>query len=83
VESEDSDNCYFGYGGIAVGNFTEPETIMVAAFNSWWPDTIFWRSTDQGLTWTKVWDWARYLSRPHLPVHPGRVGCAVARPRSA
>ena len=30
---------------------------MVAALNSWWPDTIFFRSTNGGATWTRIWDW--------------------------
>ena len=36
---------------------------MVAALNSWWPDTILFRSTDAGATWTRIWDWAGYPSR--------------------
>lgn len=62
VASADTDNNYFGYGGFAVDR-QHPDTIMVTAFNSWWPDTIFWRSTDAGTTWTKVWDWTRYPNR--------------------
>jgi hypothetical protein len=30
---------------------------MVSALNSWWPDTIIFRSTNAGATWTQIWDW--------------------------
>src|SRR5262249_50398096 len=44
VPSTDTANDYFGYGGLTV-DAQHPDTIMVAALNSWWPDTIFFRST--------------------------------------
>ena len=53
---------YFGYGGLAV-DAQDPDTVMVAALNSWWPDTILFRSTDQGVTWTRIWDWAGFPVR--------------------
>jgi hypothetical protein len=62
VPSTDTSNDYFGYGGLAV-DAQHPNTIMVSALNSWWPDTIFWRSLDAGATWTKIWDWTSYPSR--------------------
>jgi xyloglucan-specific exo-beta-1,4-glucanase len=62
VPSTDTANDYFGYGGLAV-DAQHPSTIMVSALNSWWPDTIFWRSTDAGATWTKIWDWTSFPSR--------------------
>ena len=57
-----SSELYFGYGGLAV-DAQRPGTIMVAALNSWWPDTIIFRSTDSGATWTRIWDYASYPSR--------------------
>ena len=36
---------------------------MVAAHISWWPDTIFFRSTDAGATWTRIWDFNGYPNR--------------------
>ena len=36
---------YFGYGGLAV-DLQKPGTIMVASLNSWYPDTVIFRSTD-------------------------------------
>jgi photosystem II stability/assembly factor-like uncharacterized protein len=57
-----STDYYFGYGGLTV-DAQKPNTIMVSALNSWWPDTILFRSTDGGATWTRIWDWAAYPSR--------------------
>jgi hypothetical protein len=62
VPSTDTANDFFGYGGLAV-DALHPNTIMVAALNCWWPDTIFWRSTDGGATWTRIWDWVSYPTR--------------------
>jgi photosystem II stability/assembly factor-like uncharacterized protein len=36
---------------------------MVGTQISWWPDAIFFRSTDGGATWTRVWDWGSYPNR--------------------
>jgi xyloglucan-specific exo-beta-1,4-glucanase len=62
VPSTNTADDYFGYGGVAV-DAQHPDTVMVSALNSWWPDTIFWRSLDGGTTWTKIWDWTSYPSR--------------------
>jgi hypothetical protein len=62
VPSTDTANDYFGYGGLAV-DALHPQTIMVTALNSWWPDTIFFRSTNGGSSWTRIWDWASYPNR--------------------
>ncbi|HEX5082157.1 MAG TPA: xyloglucanase [Blastocatellia bacterium] len=61
VPSSSSDD-YFGYGGLAV-DAQNPNVIMVAALNSWWPDTILFRSLDGGATWTRIWDWTSYPNR--------------------
>jgi hypothetical protein len=53
---------YFGYGGLAV-DAQSPNTLMVAALNSWWPDTIIFRSTNAGATWTRIWDFTAYPER--------------------
>lgn len=53
---------YFGYGGLAVDP-EDPNTLIVATLNSWWPDANFFRSTDGGATWTRFWDWNGYPSR--------------------
>jgi xyloglucan-specific exo-beta-1,4-glucanase len=53
---------YFGYGGLAV-DAQHPDTLMVAALNSWWPDTILFRSTDAGTTWSRIWEWSGYPNR--------------------
>lgn len=57
----DVDN-YFGYGGLTVDK-QQPNTLMVASLNSWWPDAIIFRSTDGGATWTRIWDWDGYPNR--------------------
>jgi xyloglucan-specific exo-beta-1,4-glucanase len=53
---------YFGYSGLTIDR-QHPDTLMVATQISWWPDTIFFRSTDRGATWTRAWDFAGYPNR--------------------
>ncbi|MGB3437176.1 MAG: cellulose binding domain-containing protein [Actinophytocola sp.] len=61
VPSSSSDD-YFGYSGLTIDR-QHPGTIMVATQISWWPDVIFFRSTDGGATWTRVWDFTSYPNR--------------------
>jgi hypothetical protein len=60
--STDTTNDFYGYGGLTV-DAQHPNTVMVSALNAWWPDTIFFRSTDAGATWTRIWSWTSYPSR--------------------
>src|SRR5918992_465104 len=53
---------YLGYSGLTIDR-QRPSTIMVATQISWWPDAIFFRSTDSGATWTRVWDFTSYPNR--------------------
>ena len=53
---------YFGYSGLTVDR-RHPGTLMVATQVSWWPDVIFFRSTDFGVTWTRIWDFQGYPNR--------------------
>lgn len=62
VPSTNTADNYYGYGGLAV-DAQNPNTIMVATLNSWWPDAILFRSTDGGTTWTRIWEWAGYPAR--------------------
>ncbi|MFC7328704.1 WD40/YVTN/BNR-like repeat-containing protein [Marinactinospora rubrisoli] len=61
VPSDSEDN-YFGYSGLTIDR-QNPETIMVATQISWWPDVIFFRSTDGGENWTRIWEFANYPER--------------------
>ncbi|MFJ6199282.1 cellulose binding domain-containing protein [Micromonospora sp. NPDC092111] len=57
-----STDAYFGYTGLTIDR-QKPNTLMVATQISWWPDAIFWRSTDGGATWTRIWDWGSYPNK--------------------
>lgn len=57
-----SPDAYFGYSGLTIDR-QNPSTLMVASQISWWPDAIFFRSTDGGATWSRIWDWTSYPSR--------------------
>lgn len=59
---DSSSDDYFGYGGLAV-DAENPDTLMVTALNSWWPDGNMYRSTDGGKTWSAAWKWNGYPSR--------------------
>ncbi|WP_229691774.1 WD40/YVTN/BNR-like repeat-containing protein, partial [Sphaerisporangium melleum] len=61
IPSSSSDD-YFGYSGLSVDR-QHPGTLMVATQVSWWPDVIFFRSTDSGATWTRIWDFTSYPNR--------------------
>lgn len=45
----------YGFGGLAV-DALNPNTIVVATLNQWWPDTNFFRSLDGGSTWNLIWN---------------------------
>ncbi|WP_234122453.1 sialidase family protein [Clostridium hydrogenum] len=60
--TDSSSDDYFGYGGISV-DAQHPNTLMVAALNSWWPDGNVYRSTDGGKTWSAAWKWDGYPNR--------------------
>jgi hypothetical protein len=62
IPSSDTNNNYFAYGGLSV-DAQKPNTLMVTALSSWWPDTFIFRSTDAGATWSRIWDWAGYPTR--------------------
>ncbi|WP_433386854.1 xyloglucanase [Micromonospora sp. KLBMP9576] len=57
-----STDAYFGYSGLTIDR-QRPNTLMVATQTSWWPDAIFWRSTDGGATWTRIWEFTSYPNR--------------------
>jgi hypothetical protein len=61
IPSSSADD-YFGYSGLTIDR-QSPNTIMVATQVSWWPDAIFFRSTDGGATWTRIWDFGAYPER--------------------
>ena len=45
----------YGFGGLSV-DALNPNTIVVAALNQWWPDTQFFRSLDGGQNWSLIWN---------------------------
>ncbi|WBB79781.1 cellulose binding domain-containing protein [Micromonospora sp. WMMD882] len=58
----DSSDAYFGYSGLTIDR-QKPNTLIVATQISWWPDAIFWRSTDGGATWSRIWEFTSYPDR--------------------
>ncbi|WP_275979976.1 cellulose binding domain-containing protein [Couchioplanes caeruleus] len=59
VKLSAGDDLYYGYSGLTVDR-QHPGTLMVATQVSWWPDAIFFRSTDNGATWTRIWEFTSY-----------------------
>ncbi|MYW62669.1 xyloglucanase [Streptomyces sp. SID8379] len=53
---------YYGFSGLTLDR-QHPGTVMVSGYSSWWPDTLIFRSTDSGGTWTKAWDYTSYPNR--------------------
>jgi xyloglucan-specific exo-beta-1,4-glucanase len=47
-------NSGYGFGGVSV-DAENPNTVVVAALNNWWPDVEFWRTLDGGNTWNPIW----------------------------
>ncbi|NIK68725.1 sialidase family protein [Paenibacillus sp. BK720] len=52
----------YPFGGLAVDP-SNPNTVMVATMNMWWPDEHIFRSTDGGATWTSFWTMGEGWSR--------------------
>jgi hypothetical protein len=57
-----STSSWFGYGGLSV-DAQNPDTLVVAELNRWWPDVNLWRSTDGGATWSSIWEWGPWPTR--------------------
>ncbi|NLD94371.1 MAG: T9SS type A sorting domain-containing protein [Fibrobacter sp.] len=55
------EDCYFGYGGFDV-DYNDPNVIVAATLNSWWPDAALYKSVDGGASWTKSFYWTSYPS---------------------
>jgi photosystem II stability/assembly factor-like uncharacterized protein len=64
IPSSDTNNNFFGYSGLTIDR-QNPNIVMVTGYSSWWPDTMIWRSTNGGATWSRIWDWTRYPSRSY------------------
>jgi len=52
----------WGYSGLTIDR-QNPGTLMVSTQIAWWPDVVFFRSTDSGATWTRAWDWGAWPNR--------------------
>ena len=50
-----SSECQWGYSGLSVDR-QNPDTLMVATQILWYPDVIFFRSTDGGASWSRAWE---------------------------
>jgi xyloglucan-specific exo-beta-1,4-glucanase len=53
---------YYGFGGISIDS-KNPDIIVTASLQSWWPDNNLYRSTDGGETWDALWSWVSYPER--------------------
>jgi len=47
-------NSGYGFGGLSV-DAQNPNTLVVAALNNWWPDVELFRSLDGGNNWSQIW----------------------------
>ena len=65
-----------GFGGITVDR-QNPGTIMTVTRNNWWPDEVFFRSTDSGADLVAQLG-LRRRRRPHRPVRHGQLGQPLA-----
>jgi len=45
----------YGFGGLSL-DAENPNAVVVAALNQWWPDTQFFRSLDGGNSWNLIWN---------------------------
>ncbi len=55
-------NAGWGYSGLTIDR-QRPGTLMVATQIAWWPDVVFFRSTDNGATWSRAWDFGAWPNR--------------------
>lgn len=56
------ENGSWGYSGLTIDR-QRPGTLLVATQIAWWPDVVFFRTTDGGATWTRSWDWGAWPNR--------------------
>ncbi|GAA1421593.1 WD40/YVTN/BNR-like repeat-containing protein [Catellatospora coxensis] len=56
------ENGGWGYSGLTIDR-QRPGTLLVATQIAWWPDVVFFRTTDGGATWTRSWDWGAWPNR--------------------
>jgi xyloglucan-specific exo-beta-1,4-glucanase len=55
------EDAYFGYGGFDVDP-QNPNIMIAATLNSWWPDAFFFKSVNGGESWTRSFYWTSYPS---------------------
>ncbi len=56
-----SEDAYFGYGGLAVDP-QNPKHIVASTLNSYWPDALLFYSEDGGESWYRSFVWTSYPS---------------------
>jgi xyloglucan-specific exo-beta-1,4-glucanase len=61
---------FYGFSGLSLDR-RDPGTLMVTGYSSWWPDTMIFRSTDNGATWTPFW------TIPSFPTRANRFTMSV------
>lgn len=60
---------WYGFSGLSLDR-QDPGTLLVTGYSSWWPDTVIYRSIDNGTTWTPFWTlvWPNLIKRYSMDI---------------